>query len=242
MRNAMLEPGSSPPALVPPAFSSLASGAYETILQGIMTGALPAGSQLSIDGLAKQLRMSNTPVREALSRLAAERLVTQSANRGYTIAQPVTPEEFHHLFTARTALEVAAAETARLGPDAVSEVAKVMRHFFGAKGSREYRDYRNFNLADRELHLALVRVSRNKFLAHAWAQLHFHLHVGRLYASAGVIDFDEARAEHDAIFRALEAKDRKALTKRIAEHSRRAEQRLSRLLVEPPDRPPARPS
>ncbi len=61
--------------LVPEPWSSLGKIAYEAIVEGILTGTLPAGTQISIDGVAKQLKMSITPVREALSRLAAERLV-----------------------------------------------------------------------------------------------------------------------------------------------------------------------
>ena len=86
------------PALVPQAWSSLGKIAYEAIVEAILTDALPAGAQVSIDGAAKQLKMSNTPVREALSRLAAERLVMFSANRGYTVTPRITTDEYHQLF------------------------------------------------------------------------------------------------------------------------------------------------
>jgi DNA-binding GntR family transcriptional regulator len=94
--------------LVPQPWSSLGKIAYEAIVEGILTGVLPAGSQISIDRTAKQLNMSNTPVREALSRLAAERLVLFSANRGYTVTPQIAAGEYRQLFEARRTLELAA--------------------------------------------------------------------------------------------------------------------------------------
>jgi DNA-binding GntR family transcriptional regulator len=216
--------------LIAQPWSSLAGIAYEAIVEGIVTGVLPAGSQVSIDGVSRQLKMSNTPVREALSRVAAERLIMLSANRGYTVAPRITEEDYHQLFEARRVLEIAAIKSAIINSKTTARVAKVMDQFLGTDSSPEYKHYRNFNRGDREFHLALVQMSRNRFLCHAWEQLHFHLHVGRLYAGAGIIDHQEACAEHEQIFAALQANDRKNALKRVGEHIEKAEQRLRQLL------------
>ena len=53
----------------------------------ILAGALAAGSKLGEAELATRLDVSRTPVREALSRLAAEGLVEIVPNRGARVAR-----------------------------------------------------------------------------------------------------------------------------------------------------------
>jgi DNA-binding GntR family transcriptional regulator len=217
-------------ALVPQPWSSLGKVAYEAIVEGILTGVLPAGSQVSIDRAAKQLNMSNTPVREALSRLAAERLVLFSANRGYTVTPQIAAEEYRQLFEARRTLELAAIRSAIIEPGAIAQIDSMLSPLRTIGATPEYKQYRAFNQADREFHWAIVRMSRNLFLRHAWEQLNFHLHVGRLYAGAGVIDLEEARTEHEGIFAAIRESDRKKLLKRVGDHIGNAESRLRQLV------------
>jgi DNA-binding GntR family transcriptional regulator len=219
------------PCLVAQPWSSLGKIAYEAVIEGILTGVLPAGTQISIDGAARQLKMSNTPVREALSRLAAERLVHLLANRGYTVTPRITAEEYHQLFEARRTLELASIKSAVIESNEIDKIAAILRRLSATKAGVEYEQYRAFNQADREFHLAFVCMSQNRFLRHAWEQLHFHLHVGRLYAGAGVIDLQEARTEHDAIFEALRKGNRRELLKRMADHIKNAESRLRRLVT-----------
>jgi DNA-binding GntR family transcriptional regulator len=223
-------PASPVPSLVAQPWSSLGKIAYEAIVAGIFEGVLPAGTQISIDGVARQLKMSNTPVREALSRLAAERLVLFSANRGYTVTPKISADEYHQLFEARRTLELASIKSAIMDPASIDRIGALLRQLSSTEGGIEYEQYHGFNQADREFHLAFVSMSQNRFLRHAWEQLHFHLHVGRLYAGAGVIDLQEARTEHQAIFQALKDGDRKELLQRMGDHIKSAETRLRRLV------------
>jgi DNA-binding GntR family transcriptional regulator len=212
------------PSLVAQPWSSLGKIAYEAIVEGILKGVLPAGTQISIDGAARQLKMSNTPVREALSRLAAERLVLFSANRGYTVTPQITADEYHQLFEARRTLELASIKSAIIEPSAIDKIASILQRLATTETGVEYRQYRSFNQADREFHLAFVSRSQNRFLRHAWEQLHFHLHVG-------VIDSQEAYTEHEAIFKALKEGNRKELLQRMGDHIKNAESRLRRLVT-----------
>ncbi|MGZ4509238.1 MAG: GntR family transcriptional regulator [Blastococcus sp.] len=70
----------------------------------ILGGALPAGSRLGEVELAERLGVSRTPVREALSRLAAEGLVELIANRGARVAT-WTVAELEGVFDLRATLE-----------------------------------------------------------------------------------------------------------------------------------------
>jgi DNA-binding GntR family transcriptional regulator len=86
---------------------SLVDVAYDAMLEGIFERGLLPGSRITIDALAKQLEMSITPVREALARLAAQRLVVWEENRGFTVAPLLSKQRYHDLYEAREFLELA---------------------------------------------------------------------------------------------------------------------------------------
>lgn len=72
----------------------------------ILSGRIPAGSRLGEADLAEQLAVSRTPVREALSRLAAEGLVDLVPNRGARVAVWTT-DQLREIFDLRLAVEPA---------------------------------------------------------------------------------------------------------------------------------------
>ena len=61
--------------------------AYEKLLEFILSGELAPGTVLNERRLALELEISRTPVREAISRLAAEGLITSLDNRSPTVAR-----------------------------------------------------------------------------------------------------------------------------------------------------------
>ena len=63
-----------------------AAQAADAIRESILAGRIPAGARIAELDLARQLSVSRTPIREALSRLAAEGLVELSPNRGARVA------------------------------------------------------------------------------------------------------------------------------------------------------------
>jgi len=220
--------------------------AYETLARGIFDRVLKPGDRLGIDAAARRLQMSITPVREALARLASDGLLTQVANQGYRVAPLLTATEFHALFTARRVLEL---EALRPRPDGTGVAARLSRPLAVTNRMAEhleeltagmravnpgpdYAEFGEFSRLDRDFHQALVDASANRFLASAWRGLHFHLHVSRLYAGAGVIDYDEGCHEHDAIVEAVRRRDAAALELQVTRHILSAESRLSQLLNE----------
>ena len=77
------------------------------IRQDILAGHIPPGEKLRIEALRTMYGLSNTPLREALNRLAAEQLVIADERRGFRSA-PVSAEDFWDLTTFRIAIENAA--------------------------------------------------------------------------------------------------------------------------------------
>jgi DNA-binding GntR family transcriptional regulator len=91
---------------------TLADEAYSRLKSRIMRSELAPGAKLSIDGLAKQLAFSHTPIREALARLESEGLLARRPLSGYTVEPLLSATEFADLFAIRMLLEPLAARRA----------------------------------------------------------------------------------------------------------------------------------
>src|SRR5882757_8492874 len=62
---------------------SLAERAYRIIRQQILRAEIPPGEKLKIEVLEREHALSSSPLREALNRLVAEKLVVADNNRGF---------------------------------------------------------------------------------------------------------------------------------------------------------------
>lgn len=85
--------------------------AYSRLREEILEGALPAGTVLAEVEQSTRLGVSRTPVREALSRLASEGLVSGHSGRGVVVTE-VSLDNISELFEVRQALEEQAARLA----------------------------------------------------------------------------------------------------------------------------------
>jgi DNA-binding GntR family transcriptional regulator len=83
---------------------SLTSAVIERLREQILNGELREGQQLRQDAIAQQFQTSRIPVREALSHLAAEGLITIVANRGAVVSS-LAPDEIEEIFETRAVLE-----------------------------------------------------------------------------------------------------------------------------------------
>lgn len=90
---------------------------FDTIHAAIMSGDLPAGTQLKVRDLAEQVGTSVMPVREAIRRLEESGLAVREPHKG-AVVKNLTMTELMQTYQVRTLLEV---EAARLGGFAVSE-------------------------------------------------------------------------------------------------------------------------
>jgi len=86
---------------------TLADSVYQTVLEAILGGKLPAGAILSVVQVAKDLDVSRTPVNEALRQLARDGIIEQAINRRARVKQ-FTRNDVSEVFEMRKVLEGAA--------------------------------------------------------------------------------------------------------------------------------------
>ncbi|BAM03309.1 GntR family transcriptional regulator [Phycisphaera mikurensis] len=106
---------------------TLSSRAYRQIRQMLLDGTLAEGMLVSEQSLAAKLGISRTPVREAIRRLRAERIVEQVHRVGTTVRKP-SPEELVELYDLREALEVFAAGRAASGAASEKQLDRLGRY------------------------------------------------------------------------------------------------------------------
>jgi DNA-binding GntR family transcriptional regulator len=95
----------------------LHNSVYDELCWRMITGRITPGITLSTRGLAQELGVSQMPVREALSRLSAERAIEIRSKRRITVPE-MTPARFDDLLRCRLLLEP---EAARLALDHVGK-------------------------------------------------------------------------------------------------------------------------
>ena len=90
----------------------LADETYDAIRSKILDHEISPGDHVGIDELARDLSVSQTPIREALARLESDGLVIKIPLRGYQATALVSVEEFDELFQFRSLIEPWAAAAA----------------------------------------------------------------------------------------------------------------------------------
>jgi DNA-binding GntR family transcriptional regulator len=79
---------------------NLKDWAYETIKQLILTYNVEPGEQLHIEDLSKKMKVSRTPIREALLKLESEDLVEANSRVGFFVKE-ITKKDLLELFEIR---------------------------------------------------------------------------------------------------------------------------------------------
>jgi DNA-binding GntR family transcriptional regulator len=200
---------------------------YEVLKERILDRVYEPGAKLNIDALGRELKVSSTPLREALGRLTAEGLVTAAPFVGFAVAPMPDAKYYRDLYTLRRVIEPwAAAETARLRPAATIETLDAaVRAMDGSSLSRRYSRFRDFSDADDAFHRTIVAGTGNAPACKAYEDLRIHLHMSRLYINHEQ-DAQSTRVQHLAILEAIRTGDSKAAAQRMLEHLSQSETKL----------------
>ncbi|MEO8758855.1 MAG: GntR family transcriptional regulator [Devosia sp.] len=208
---------------------SLVDLAHDEIHKRITNGEIKQGERLIIDAMAKEFGTSLIPVREALARLHAERLVSFEANKGYRVAAPPDALELRHLFNARLMLEVGALETAiaLVNPQLIGELRQINGRMRSGTYGKTFEGYLSFVQLNAMFHEKVVGLSGNPFIIDAYRTLAYHQRIMQTLHGRGVPDISKLVAEHDAIIDALERGSHDVARSAIRQHIIDGRKRLS---------------
>ncbi|WP_034329141.1 GntR family transcriptional regulator [Aminobacter sp. J15] len=206
---------------------SVVDGVYDIIYHRLMSLEIAPGARIPIDVLARDLGVSQTPVREALSRLEREGLVRKEHLIGYSAAPQWTRKQFEDLYAFRLLLEPEGARLAAINmtPEALRELETGAADMGSGEPpvDRNTR-YSRFARADAKFHDDIMRISGNEIIRSTLFNQHVHLHIFRLMFHTRVTQ--EALEEHDALLEAFRNRDPQTAYQAMYVHIERSRDRL----------------
>lgn len=199
---------------------SRAERVYRHIREGIRAGVYRPGHRLRETQIAAALDTSRTPVREAIRRLEADRLVEDVPGRGLAVTR-LDQERVRELYQFRMAIEGTAAEMAALRATEldVAELSDTLEQMRLAAEDAVQAAHLN-----RRFHEAIYRAARNSFLSHAIATMSDFMALlpGTTYALPGRAS--DVTQEHERVLRAIAARDPEEAARAMRAHIQNAAQ------------------
>jgi DNA-binding GntR family transcriptional regulator len=215
--------------------SSLTEKAVNTIRDRILDLTLAPGIRIDERLLMARFKLSRTPAREALNRLAAEGLVDIEANKGAFVCA-IDVSQINRFFDAYHAAERLVGFLCILStPGLVDEMDQInVTHQAAVKESR-FLDVARLNAA---FHLTLAEATENQYVADFSARLHNHaqrlayLIYRRESEDGDFLDTQQSLiiGEHTAIIDAIRRGDRDTLVAALTTHARRFQDRIARFV------------
>lgn len=191
-----------------PEVRTLAERVFHQLQDAIVRGELPPGSKITEPGLSKAYGISRGPLREAMRRLEAHRLIERVPHVGARVVK-LSMKELMELFDVREALESMAARIAAEHMTAAEiaglrEVLAVHEQQSDlARGEAYYQ-----REGDLDFHYRIVQGSHNRMLmALLCDDLYYLVRMYRTQFSASGSRPQRAFVEHHRIVDAIEAGD-----------------------------------
>lgn len=178
--------------------------AYATLREAILDGRLAPGSRVTLQGLADDLGMSLTPIREALRLLGSQGLVEHNPNRGTHIAS-LSRSGIEEIYQLRCVLEPLACELAAKNAT-TQDLARIdiaMSDFDAAVEGGMTDDLPMLNAAlHRSIYLAAGSTVLLEFIDRLWVRIPYQ-------AMSLVRHHDRSTAEHHLVVDAVRTRQAK---------------------------------
>jgi DNA-binding GntR family transcriptional regulator len=211
------------PVLVAVNQTQLYERAYELIREAILRGQLKPGQRLRADHLARELAISQTPVRAALTRLEGDGLVRIVARVG-TFVSEFTAGDVQEVFQLRRILECAGLDAlASLSEDTLARLTETVRESAALVDGERFTDYHRYIQLDAEFHCLIVALMGNERATAIYEGLRWPLQL-----TLGLYRSERHRAlstvtEHANILAALKARDASLARELLLAHLAKSE-------------------
>lgn len=207
---------------------SLRDRVYAKLKQAISEGVFPPGTRLVENELAERLKVSRTPVREALQRLSREGLVTVLPRRG-VIVESLSLKDVEEVFMLREVLEgLAGALAAQRVTQAELEVLDSV-----VEQSKRAADENNDEEAvklNAEFHRLIVEAAKSPKLKELLDVVLSQISNYRRMSMSEPSRPKKAAAEHAAIVQAIKDNDPEEAENLLRQHSSNAREIVMAIL------------
>lgn len=201
---------------------TLAEKIYHDIKNDIAAKVFQPGEKLNIKELARKYEVSDTPVKQALQRLAEEKIVVNTPNKGMSV-RAMTPHEMADIFDMRLMMDTFFIKNivttlnynADLRQQLIDNLEK--QKAFLAEGDSSHRPDEYFEL-DFEFHTLYLKASGNQKAVAVFQGLQPFTYATGTYVSQPKYRDMECVQEHQAILDAALASDLDGLRAAVTRH------------------------
>ncbi|GAA1942588.1 GntR family transcriptional regulator [Microbacterium deminutum] len=194
------------------------------IRRAVLTGALPAGQQFSIQDLAAQLGVSHIPIREALRRLESQGLIVLRQARAASVA-PLSSSDLEAIYRLRYLIELplAGASAGTRSADQIARLDELLELSRDEDPEVAWQGHYDF-------HEALVHPASNdwddRLLHTLWMAAERYTHL--VFDPTRITEAERARRyeTHRILREAAVADDAAAMTQALRQHLKRNEERI----------------
>ncbi len=201
-------------------FKSYKEEAYNFIRNGILAGDIPPGARLSDIALSRQMKISRTPIREALNQLVSENLATQIPHYGMFV-RTMERQELEELYDLRELLEGYAAFQAakKRMPEHIKEMRALLNQlqeinneFFNSSHSDiEDKLAEQQIQCDAKFHSVIMKAASSSKLYKIVEDMHLLTHIFGYKRFIPGIDVPKVLIrtcnEHESILKSIENQD-----------------------------------
>lgn len=185
---------------------SLETQAYESIKNAILSKDLKPGEKVSQNDWVEKLKISRTPVRDALKRLEYEGLIIRDTERLWHV-YTLTLEDVHQLYDVRESVEgylayLAAQNFTENDTKTARKIIKAMEIF------KEKMDHDGFDGENRKFHALINQAAGNPYMVDIINHSNDRLHRLRPHGVHLEGRLDQAFEENKNIVEALIAHDK----------------------------------
>jgi len=186
----------------------MADTVYEAVLAKLLALEIRPQDRISVDGLARDLGVSQTPLRAALTRLETQGLVTKTHLIGYRAAPEMTESQFEQFYDARVQLEpfVTIKAASSISPEELDRMDALLDRLLTADASSS-KLLTQVARTDMEFHRAIAVSSGNLVIANILETLQAQVQFTLLRRNSLPIDVRPATDEHRDILNALRKRD-----------------------------------
>jgi DNA-binding GntR family transcriptional regulator len=206
--------------------------AYEKIYEKIITLEYKPGQNLEVNQVMNHVDLGRTPVRDALLRLAGEKIVESQPGKGFMVPS-ITLQNTKATFEMMKILETGAAKLA-IRQDATSFLPKLEKAQQDIKAAIEAMDVLRLVKSNHDFHLYFAKCSYNEYLVRWINEIRSEAKRLSYLSYSHEIDsskslkahYDSVIQEHEDIITYLKERDENKLKRAILEHIETFQRRI----------------
>ncbi len=185
------------------------------ILDAIERGELQPGERLVESQLARQLRISQAPVREAIRDLVSSGFLEREPHKG-AMVRLLTDQDMQEIYSVRAVLDALAAEQA--APQVTDEdLQELQRTLEKMLQMAQAGDYLSAARYDWQFHIQIVALSGNTLLRRIYDNLQLGQYI-LITMRRSSIGLEQLAARHQALIDALATRDPEIAKRAVRQH------------------------